>query len=100
IESTLYVTGLPSARRIRATSLPKVVIGGYLGHLWRALRVPFELTPLLSLPFVAAAAWFLYAGPVWLGVLCAWFHAANDIADGVAMGLEIDPLPEDRRPRA
>lgn len=96
----MQFSALPVARRLRWIALPKIVIGGYLAFFYRWLGLRFEYVPLLSLPVLAAAGYFLYTGPVWLGVLLAWFHTANDVADGVTMGLEVNRLPDAAKPRA
>jgi hypothetical protein len=90
IDSTIQMSGPPGTRRIRWITMPKVVLGGVLGNLYDRLGVPFELTPLFSLPALVAGAYFLYVGPVWLGVLLCAFHTVNDLADGVATGLWLD----------
>lgn len=92
-ESTLMISGYPEARRLRAVALPKVTLGGILGHVYHRLGVPFEWTPLISLPALAAAAHFLVSGPVWLGVLLLCVHTVNDFADGIATGYHLDALP-------
>ena len=99
-ESTLLISGYPEARRLRAIALPKVTLGGILGHLYHRLGVPFEWTPLLSLPALAAAAHFLVAGPVWLGVLLLCVHTVNDFADGIATGYHLESLNGAPRPEA
>ena len=66
LASTMALTAPPGARRLRRYSLPKFLAGGLLGRIYHSLRIPFEFTPLLSLPFIAAGAWFLYYGPTWL----------------------------------
>jgi hypothetical protein len=72
------------ALRLRRLTYPKVVLGGILGRLYHALRIPFEWTPLISLPFLFAGAYFLYGGHLLAGVLMSGCHVVNDIADGLA----------------
>lgn len=97
-EGTFLVSALPEARRLRLITWPKVGLGGMLGHLYHRLGIPFEWTPLLSLPALAAAAHFLVAGPVWLGVLLLALHTVNDFADGVATGYHLESLAGAPRP--
>lgn len=97
-ESTMAISAPPGALRLRAITWPKLALGGILGRLLHLARVPFELTPLLALPFIACGAYFLYTGPIWLGVLFSVLVLAADIADGVATGWSINHLPPEQKP--
>jgi hypothetical protein len=90
VASSLAHSAPAGAHRLRAITYPRVVLGGLLARLYHRLRVPFEWTPLVSLPFLFAGAYFLYSGPIWLGVLMSGVHVINDAADGLAMGYAID----------
>ena len=52
---------------MRAGSAPsptrEVVLGGLLARVYHWLGIPFEYTPLISLPFLFVGAYFLYNGP-------------------------------------
>ncbi len=77
------------ARRLRALTYPKVVLGGLVARVYHGLRVPFEYTPLVSLPFLFAGAYFLYTGHLLAAVLMSGCYLANDLADGLATELAV-----------
>jgi hypothetical protein len=92
IASSLKYSAPEGARRLRLITYPRVVLGGLLARLYHRLRVPFEWTPLVSLPFLFAGAYCLYSGWIWAGVLLSGVHVVNDAADGLAMGWAVDGL--------
>jgi hypothetical protein len=98
IASALRYSAPPGALRLRWITYPRVVLGGMLARLYHRAGVPFEWTPLLSLPFLAAGAYFLYSGRLVWGVLLSGVHVINDVADGVTMGFAVDGLPEAEKP--
>jgi hypothetical protein len=90
LASSLAHSAPEGARRLRAITYPRVVLGGLLARAYHRLRIPFEWTPLLSLPFLFTGAYCLYSGRILLGVLMSGVHVVNDAADGLAMGYAID----------
>jgi hypothetical protein len=98
IASTLRYSAPPGALRLRWITYPRVVLGGMLARLYHRAGVPFEWTPLLSVPFLAAGAYFLYSGRLLLGVLLSGVHVVNDVADGVTMGFAVDGLRDADKP--
>jgi hypothetical protein len=98
VASCLQHSAPPGALRLRWITYPRVVLGGLLARLYHRLGVPFEWTPLLSLPFLAMGAYFLYMGRLAEGVLMSGVHVVNDAADGLCMGYAVDGLPEGQRP--
>jgi hypothetical protein len=81
------------ALRLRALTYPKVVLGGLVARLYHALGIPFEYTPLVSLPFLFVGAYCLYAGHLLAGVLMSGCFIVNDLADGLATELAVRDLP-------
>lgn len=98
ISSTMKHSAPPGAVRLRWITYPRVVLGGMLARLYHRLGVPFEWTPLVSLPFLGLGAYFLYAGHLLGGVLMSGVHVVNDAADGLAMGFAVDGLAETEKP--
>lgn len=96
---TMKLSAPPGAVRLRAVVWPKVALGAVVGRVYHALKIPFEWTPLFALPWAFAGAWLLLSGHLWAGVLCSFFVVVFDIADGVATGWAVEPLPAHKRPR-
>ncbi|NMB76443.1 MAG: hypothetical protein GYA21_15100 [Myxococcales bacterium] len=96
---TMKLSAPEGAIRLRAVVWPKVALGAIVGRVYHALKIPFEWTPLFALPWAFAGAWLLLAGHLWAGVLCSFLVVVFDIADGVATGFSVEPLPAHLRPR-
>ncbi len=98
VAGTMAGSAPPGAIRLRSFVMAKVAAGGLLGRFYHWLRIPFQFTPLLALPFALAGAFFFYHGFLWAGVLCSFLVTCSDMADGISQGYMVNHLPPAERP--
>lgn len=98
IESTMQLTAPAGALAPRRELKLRLAAGALVGSAYHRLGVPFQWTPLFSVPFALLGAWLHYNGLLWAGVVCSLLVWTLDIADGVATGLSVNHLPASARP--
>ena len=99
VDGSIMISGPPGTVGLRWPLLLRAAVGGVMGRLYHVMRFPFHLTPLVALPFALLGAYLHHQGLLWAGVFCSFIVASADVADGVAQGYVVDPLPPEQRPR-
>jgi hypothetical protein len=98
-DGTMRYSAPEGATGIRWPLRLRLGLGGVLGRLYHSLGLPFELTPLISIPFALLGGYFILVGNLWAAVLCSIAVMINDLADGIATGWAIEHLPDKARPK-